>query len=175
MPAYNTSTSMLGTSTTTTSTTATSTTTTSTTTTSTATTSTATTSSAPSPTGIAQCDASNNYGFKYDDGAYDRKSLDLNFMFPQVWEEGDCCKLCWNGTYSTPEGGCYGFDVTFSSGYYEYYCELAIIRPYLGIIGPNVSPTCPHGQYYWPDAILDPFQPNSTGGSGQGPCGIFPN
>jgi len=124
----------------------------------------------PSPT-ATQCAASNNYGNIYIEDAYDTESAVLGFLFPYSYENnppGFCCNLC----YQTP--GCYGFTEGLAeSGSTYTYCELAVI-PSNSPIGPNVSPTCPTGKYSWPQAILDPWVPGSTGGSGQGPCGIFP-
>jgi hypothetical protein len=127
-------------------------------------------SSSAGPT-ATQCAASNNYGNIYIEDAYDTESAVLDFLFPYTYENnppGFCCNLC----YQTP--GCYGFTEGLAeSGSTYTYCELAVI-PSNSPIGPNVSPKCPTGQYSWPQANLSPWVAGSTGGSGQGPCGIFP-
>ena len=137
----------------------------------TTTTTTTTASSTPTPT---QCAASNNYGLIYGEDAYDSKSTVLEFMFPYDFAQlqpGQCCNLC------AQTANCYGFTTgSAGTGTDLGYCELAIIAPesFLPPVGPNVSPACTYGQYDWPQAMLSSYVPGSSGGSGQGPCGIFP-
>ncbi|MCJ1401955.1 hypothetical protein MMC11_005172 [Xylographa trunciseda] len=126
------------------------------------------TSSSTTPLPTA-CAASANYGLLYIEDAYDTESAVLDFLFPYdfaLLQPGQCCALC------SQTVGCYGF-TTGSAGQALMYCELAVIQQGLSPVGPGVSPQCPSGRYSWPQADLAPYVPGATGGSGQGPCGIF--
>lgn len=124
------------------------------------------TTALPTPT---QCLASNNYGYKYAESAFDFKSQFIYFNeYSDSGKPGDCCIAC----YNTPS--CYSFEENYGSvendgSYSGYNCELGTVA---GGTWPGVSKQCPLGIATGPsNGNFQAEPPGAPSGSALGPCG----